>query len=111
MAGGLAIVATRSWSDAGAAASTSNLARATAVVSTWSLTRLARETVVVSPRARNFASLESASAQGYGGFLLSGSRAPRRPSLGVGVPSLALALAPTPTPVRARSPRSHGADW
>jgi len=55
---------------------TSNLACATRVVSTWSLTRVARETVVVSAQASSLASLTSSAAQGYGGFLLFGSLAP-----------------------------------
>ena len=59
----------------GAAAAT-NLDCATRLLSQWSLTRVARETVVVSARATSAASLRAAAAQGYGGFLLFGADAP-----------------------------------
>jgi beta-N-acetylhexosaminidase len=59
-----------------AAPTTSNLACATKVVETWSLTRVARETVVVSAQGTSLASLTSAAAQGYGGFILFGTTAP-----------------------------------
>jgi beta-N-acetylhexosaminidase len=76
VAGVLVAAATLSWSVAGAGASPSSLTCATRLVSTWSLTQVARETVVVSAQASSLASLESAAAQGYGGFLLFGSSAP-----------------------------------
>jgi beta-N-acetylhexosaminidase len=53
-----------------------NLVCASKTVATWSLTRVARETVVVSAQATSLASLTSAAAQGYGGFLLFGASAP-----------------------------------
>ena len=53
-----------------------NLTCATQVVSTWSLTHVARETVVLSAQASWLASLTSAAAQGYGGFILFGASAP-----------------------------------
>lgn len=60
----------------GATPSPSNLNCASQIVSTWSLTRVARETVVVSAQASSLASLTSGAAQGYGGFILFGSTAP-----------------------------------
>ncbi len=60
----------------GASPTPSNLTCAAQVVSTWSLTNVARETVVVSAQASSLASLTSSAAQGYGGFLLFGSVAP-----------------------------------
>lgn len=62
--------------SAGAAPTPSNLACATKVVSSWSLTRVVRETVVVSAQATSLASLRAAAAQGYGGFILFGASAP-----------------------------------
>lgn len=59
-----------------AATRATNLACATQVVSSWSLTRVARETIVVSAQATSLASLRAAASQGYGGFLLFGSSAP-----------------------------------
>ena len=53
-----------------------NLDCATRMVAQWSLTRVARETVVVSAQAASAASLRAAAAQGYGGFLLFGASAP-----------------------------------
>jgi beta-N-acetylhexosaminidase len=53
-----------------------NLACASRVVATWSLTAVARETVVVSAQATSLTSLTAAAAQGYGGFLLFGASAP-----------------------------------
>jgi beta-N-acetylhexosaminidase len=53
-----------------------NVLCATRLVSQWSLTRVARETVVVSAQASSVASLRLAAAQGYGGFLLFGANAP-----------------------------------
>jgi beta-N-acetylhexosaminidase len=58
------------------AAAAANVSCASAVVSTWSLTRVARETIVVSAQASSLASLTTAAAQGYGGVLLFGSAAP-----------------------------------
>jgi beta-N-acetylhexosaminidase len=63
-------------SRAVAAATPTNLTCATRVVAGWSLTHVARETVVVSAQATSLASLTSAAAQGYGGFVLFGSSAP-----------------------------------
>ena len=62
-----------------AASATANLTCAAQTVSRWSLTQVVRETVVVSAQATSLASLTSAAAQGYGGFILFGSTAP--PSL------------------------------
>lgn len=46
------------------------------LVDTWSLTRVARETVVVSAQASSLDSLRAGAVQGYGGFLLFGASAP-----------------------------------
>ena len=62
--------------SAQAAPTKSNLACATSIVSTWSLTHVVRETVVVSAQATSLASLREAAAQGYGGFILFGATAP-----------------------------------
>jgi len=59
-----------------ATAATSTLACATNLVSTWSLTRVVRETIVVSAQGSSLASLTQAARQGYGGFLLFGTSAP-----------------------------------
>ena len=70
-----------SWAPASAAPAASspraeNVACAARVISQWSLTRVARETVVVSAQASSLASLRAAASQGYGGFLLFGASAP-----------------------------------
>lgn len=57
-------------------AAATNLNCARVIVSGWSLTRVARETVVVSAQANDLARETSAAAQGYGGFLLFGAAAP-----------------------------------
>ncbi|MDH2904098.1 MAG: glycoside hydrolase family 3 N-terminal domain-containing protein [Actinomycetota bacterium] len=59
-----------------ASASTSNLTCAQRIVASWSLTHVARETIVVSAQASDLARVTSAAAQGYGGFLLFGASAP-----------------------------------
>ena len=64
-----------------------NLACARTIVSGWSLTRVARETVVVSAQGSDLARVTSAAAQGYGGFLLFGAAAPA--SLAATIHSLA----------------------
>ncbi|NNN08922.1 MAG: glycoside hydrolase family 3 protein [Acidimicrobiaceae bacterium] len=67
------------WTDfvAGAtSAQVTNLSCARTIVSTWSLTRVARETVVVSVQASDLARVTGAASQGYGGFLLFGATAP-----------------------------------
>ena len=61
---------------ASASTTSSNLACATSIVADWSLTRVARETVVVSTQATGLSSVTPAATQGYGGFLLFGSSAP-----------------------------------
>jgi len=77
-----ALLAVVSWlvlaptSQAIASSDAANLTCATRVVSQWSLTRVARETVVVSAQASSLASLRAAATQGYGGFLLFGASAP-----------------------------------
>jgi beta-N-acetylhexosaminidase len=55
---------------------TTNLACATQVVSTWSVSRLANETIAVSISAANIGALAPAAHAGYGGILLVGSVAP-----------------------------------
>jgi beta-N-acetylhexosaminidase len=62
--------------DSAHSTASANLVCASKTVATWSLTRVARETVVVSAQATSLASLTSAAAQGYGGFLLFGASAP-----------------------------------
>ncbi|MGA7835262.1 MAG: glycoside hydrolase family 3 N-terminal domain-containing protein, partial [Acidimicrobiales bacterium] len=52
------------------------LACARAVVSTWSVGRLANETISVSVNALNIAALAPAARAGYGGILLFGTTAP-----------------------------------
>jgi beta-N-acetylhexosaminidase len=76
-------VSALSWASASsshvssaAAALSANLACANAIVSTWSLTHVARETVVVSAHASDLAVETSAATQGYGGFILFGATAP-----------------------------------
>jgi len=69
-------VALAASSRVSAAASSANLACASAIMSTWSLTHVARETVVVSAHASDLASETSAATQGYGGFILFGATAP-----------------------------------
>jgi beta-N-acetylhexosaminidase len=68
-------------------AQAANLACAHTIVSTWSLTHVARETVVVSAQASDLARVTSAAVQGYGGFLLFGATAPK--SLSATIHSLA----------------------
>ena len=58
------------------AVQSANVACARAIVSTWSLTHVARETVVVSAQASDLAAMTGAATQGYGGFILFGSSAP-----------------------------------
>lgn len=54
---------------------TSNLACATAVVSTWPLSRLANETIAVSVNALDIGAMGPAARAGYGGLLLFGTTA------------------------------------
>ena len=54
---------------------------ASSVVSTWTLTRMANETIAVPVDAMHVGSMASAARQGFGGLLLFGSQAPS--SLGV----------------------------
>ena len=63
-------------SPSGAGATPTTLSCATTVVSTWSLTRVARETVVVSAQATQLSQGTLAASQGYGGFILVGASAP-----------------------------------
>ncbi len=58
------------------APATSNLTCATQVVSTWTLTQLANETIAVPVSASNIGAMAPAARAGYGGFLLFGSMAP-----------------------------------
>ncbi len=62
--------------SAASTARDANLTCARTVVATWSLTRVARETVVVSAQGSDLDRVASAAAQGYGGFLLFGAMAP-----------------------------------
>ncbi|MBW4030388.1 MAG: hypothetical protein HIU57_06880, partial [Acidobacteria bacterium] len=78
---GVLLTLTSGWAlapsvPAGSSTPVTNLNCARQVVSQWSLTRVARETVVVSAQASSLASLRAAAAQGYGGFLLFGASAP-----------------------------------
>jgi beta-N-acetylhexosaminidase len=53
-----------------------NLACATQIVSTWSTTQLANETIAVPVAATNIGGLAPAARAGYGGYLLFGTTAP-----------------------------------
>jgi len=55
-----------------------NLACATQVVSTWSVARLANETIAVSVNAENIGAMGPAARAGYGGLLLVGATAPSK---------------------------------
>lgn len=55
---------------------TSNLACANQIVSKWSTTQLANETIAIPVEATNIGALGPAARAGYGGILLSGSTAP-----------------------------------
>ncbi len=54
----------------------SNLACATQIVSTWTTTQLANETIAIPVEATNIGALGPAARAGYGGILLFGSTAP-----------------------------------
>jgi beta-N-acetylhexosaminidase len=56
--------------------STTNLACASQIVSTWTTTQLANETIAVPVEATNIGGLAPAARAGYGGILLFGSTAP-----------------------------------
>ena len=74
----LVIVPTSSTSAAATsnASSAADLACAEQVVSTWSVARLANETISVSVNALNIAALAPAARDGYGAILLFGTTAP-----------------------------------
>ena len=55
---------------------TSNVACASQIVSTWSTTQLANETIAIPVEATNIGALGAAARAGYGGILLFGSTAP-----------------------------------
>jgi beta-N-acetylhexosaminidase len=55
---------------------TSNLACANEIVSTWTTTQLANETIAIPVEATNIGALAPAARAGYGGILLFGSTAP-----------------------------------
>jgi beta-N-acetylhexosaminidase len=55
---------------------TSNLACANQIVSTWTTTQLANETIAIPVEATNIGALAPAARAGYGGILLFGSTAP-----------------------------------
>src|SRR5579863_2449879 len=55
---------------------TTNLACATQIVSTWSTSQLANETIAIPVEATNIGGLGPAARAGYGGILLFGSTAP-----------------------------------
>jgi beta-N-acetylhexosaminidase len=78
LAGSLLVASslTASGGDARATSDATNLACAVQVVSSWSLTRLANETIVVPVNAMNIGSMAPAARAGYGGLLLFGSTAP-----------------------------------
>lgn len=73
VAASLVVVATAATATSSVA---TNLACATQVVSTWSVARLANETIAVSINAANIGALGPAARTGYGGILLVGSSAP-----------------------------------
>jgi beta-N-acetylhexosaminidase len=60
------------------ASATSNVSCATQVVSTWTLPRLANETISVSVNAANIGAMGPAARAGYGGLLLLGTTAPTK---------------------------------
>src|ERR1035441_628536 len=60
------------------ASTTSNVSCATQVVSTWTLPRLANETISVSVNAANIGAMGPAARAGYGGLLLLGTTAPTK---------------------------------
>jgi beta-N-acetylhexosaminidase len=76
--GGAAVVASLFVSPASATTSpaTANLLCATQVVSTWSVARLANETIAVSVNAANIGAMGPAAHAGYGGIVLLGPTAP-----------------------------------
>src|SRR6202167_2176785 len=55
---------------------TTNLACATQIVSTWTTTQLANETIAIPVEATNVGALAPAARAGYGGLLLFGTTAP-----------------------------------
>jgi beta-N-acetylhexosaminidase len=58
------------------ATSSTNLACASQIVSTWTTTQLANETIAIPVEATNVGALAPAARAGYGGILLFGSTAP-----------------------------------
>lgn len=72
----LLLAATLVPSASGASTATSPLACAQHVVSTWTPSQLAHETVAVSSAAQSLTIDTAAAAQGFGGLLLFGSTAP-----------------------------------
>jgi len=77
--GGVLLVASCLSSSASASESrtaTTNLACATQIVSTWSTTQLANETIAIPVAATNIGGLGPAARAGYGGYLLFGTTAP-----------------------------------
>ncbi len=54
----------------------SNLACADQIVSTWTITQLANETIAIPVEATNIGALAPAARAGYGGILLFGAKAP-----------------------------------
>ena len=62
--------------DANATIDATNLACATQVVSSWPLSQIANETIVVPVNAMNIGAMAPAARAGYGGILLFGSTAP-----------------------------------
>ena len=54
----------------------SNLACANRIVSTWTITQLANETIAIPVEATNIGALAPAARVGYGGILLFGATAP-----------------------------------
>ncbi|MEO9180348.1 MAG: glycoside hydrolase family 3 N-terminal domain-containing protein, partial [Acidimicrobiales bacterium] len=79
LVGGLLLIASCLTASAGASesrTSTANLACATQIVSGWTTTELANETIAIPVNAMNIGGLGPAARAGYGGYLLFGSRAP-----------------------------------
>jgi beta-N-acetylhexosaminidase len=76
--GGAVLVASLAASTANlsSSAAPTNLVCATQVVATWTVARLANETIAVSVNAANIGAMGPAARAGYGGILLVGSTAP-----------------------------------
>lgn len=72
------VVALLAAGNSASSSAPSSLACATQVVASWSLARLANETIAVSVNAGNIGAMGPAARAGYGGLLLFGTTAPPR---------------------------------